>query len=599
MGAFMGAGSASADVDATATLSPDVPANETIDIPTILSKQDSERYQRIFEVQEGGDWKAADRLIAKLDSRLLMGHVLAQRYLHPTKYRSRYKELKGWMDAYADHPQARQLYKLALRRRPKNWKAPTPPKRFAVSAFVTARTVAAVPKKKGKRLTSSQRRQVRVWKRQIRGQLRNGWSKAVKRLLQTKDVQKLFSEVEYDQARARLAARYLTDGRDDWALEWAGAAAARSGPYVPEANWTAGLAAWRLRRFPAAAHHFEAVAKAPVSSAWLVSAGAFWAARSNLVGREPEKVNGLLALAAEHPRTFYGLLARRLLGISTSFRWEMPVLTEAALGELKRAPTGRRALALLQVGMNRRAERELRNLAGAAGDDLAKGILALATRAAMPSLAVRLDERMHPNGGGYDGASYPLPDWQLKGGYNVDRALVYAMIRQESRFNPRAKSRAGARGLMQLMPGTASFVAGDRRFRWSKRPTLFKPEVNLTLGQKYIHMLLGNAKINGDMFFMAAAWNGGPGNLKKWRRKVDHMDDALFFIETIPSRETRIFIERVFTNLWIYRDRLDQQAPSLDAIAAGKWPLYIAQDQKSTQVAENGENRRRTGIPAR
>ena len=96
------------------------------------------------------------------------------------------------------------------------------------------------------------------------------------------------------------------------------------------------------------------------------------------------------------------------------------------------------------------------------------------------------------------------------------------------------------------------------------------------------------------LFLMAAAWNGGPGNLNKWRRNIDDMNDALFFIESLPSRETRIFIERVLTNLWIYRDRLGQDAPSLDAVASGAWPSYFAQGSgivKSAQeVAANVPN---------
>ena len=83
------------------------------------------------------------------------------------------------------------------------------------------------------------------------------------------------------------------------------------------------------------------------------------------------------------------------------------------------------------------------------------------------------------------------------------------------------------------------------------------------------------------------AYNGGPGNLNKWRRKSDYQGDPLLFIESIPSRETRAFVERVLTNLWIYRFRLGQPAPSLDAIAAGAWPRYQAfdaTDERSSSV---------------
>ena len=83
-------------------------------LPAILMPADVSRYRVIFKLQRSGEWKAADKIIKKLEDRILMGHVLAQRYLHPTKYRSRYRELKAWMADYADHPEAERIYKLAL-----------------------------------------------------------------------------------------------------------------------------------------------------------------------------------------------------------------------------------------------------------------------------------------------------------------------------------------------------------------------------------------------------------------------------------------------------------------------------------------------------
>jgi len=312
-------------------------------------------------------------------------------------------------------------------------------------------------------------------------------------------------------------------------------------------------------------------------------------------------VGELLGRAAAYPRTFYGMLARHMLGLKTEFTWQIPELESPALGYLAHTPAGRRALGLVQAGMTRRAERDLRGLAMRLDPGRALGVLALASRANMPALAIRLNNRLFPTGTGFDGAAYPLPDWGLENGFSVDRALVYALIRQESGFNPKAKSWAGASGLMQLMPRTASFVARDRRYhkRRETRITLFEPEVNLKLGQQYIRILLDNARIGGDMFLLAAAWNGGPGNLNKWRRQTDHMDDPLFFIESIPSRETRIFIERVFTNLWIYRDRLGQPSPTLAAIAAGEWPVYTPLDDTPQMMAQHVEDRRLEGLSPR
>ncbi len=553
-------------------------------LPEVLTENDVALYKRIFAVQEPGDWRTADRLIKQLNDRLLMGHVLAQRYLHPTKYRSRYKELKAWMAKYADHPEARRIYKLALRRKPKNWRAPKAPEAAARTAAAEASARIRIP---SKRLKTADRRRVRALKRQIRRALRRGHTLTAKRLIQSKELQRLFSTAEFDEARSRLGRGYFSDGRDEWALKWAGQAADRSGKYIPDAHWTAGLAAWRLGRKETAAHHFEEAARLSDGADWFHSAAAFWAARAHLVARNPAAVTPLLATAARHGRTFYGLLARRVLGLPIEFRWTMPPMPDDTVGRLTTRPRGRRAMALLQVGRNGRAERELRELAKRADESLAHGILALAARGNMASLAVRLDQRLYPDGGGFDGAAYPVPLWTPAGGFRVDRALIYALIRQESKFNPKAKSWAGARGLMQLMPRTASFVARDRGYRWGKRTKLFKPEVNLDLGQKYIEILLDDQNIKGDLFLMAAAWNGGPGNLRKWRRRTDDLDDPLFFIESIPSRETRIFIERVLSNLWIYRDRLGQPSPSLDAIAAGEWPVYTALGQEEIEeVAE-------------
>ena len=550
-------------------------------LPKVLIADDIGRYKKIFAAQEKGHWKTADKLIATLSDRVLMGHVMAQRYLHPTKYRSKYKELKDWMAEYADHPDAQRIYKLALRRRPKNWKHPKKPDVGSGAQIVAYESKKQVYPPR-KRMSKAQRRKQYALYRQIKRGLGQGWTLAAKRQIESPAVKKLFDAYTYDRARAALGARYFIDGRDDWALKWAGAAAKRSGKYIPEAHWSAGLAAWRLGKLDEACKHFSAVAHSPNSSPWLLSAGAFWAARSYLMNGEPTEVNRYFGIAAAYPRTFYGLLAHRILGLEPSFRWTLPPLEESVISGLAKTSAGRRSLALGEVDQEARAERELRLLATRSTVPLARGIMALASRAGMPGLAVRLNDALFPQGGGFDGAAYPIPKWKPDNGFRVDRALIYALIRQESKFNPKAKSWAGARGLMQLMPRTASFVARDRRLHSSSRSKLFNPSYNLELGQKYIGMLLNEPHVGGDLFLLAMAWNGGPGNLNKWLRNNKKSKDALLFIESIPSRETRIFVERVLTNLWIYRDRLGQSSPSLDAIAQGERPIYIPQDQAAT-----------------
>lgn len=594
------AGSLASVANGEAAVMAPVPATPQAAVPRVLSDADTQLYRRIFEIQEDGDWKEADRLIAKLSDRLLMGHVLAQRYLHPRKYRSNYKELKAWMAEYADHPQAGRIYQLSLRRRPKNWRLPDKPDVLPRQpTFLEEEAVAAAEAEQSeqddeekaakvlptKRLSRADARRSRALKYRVTKALRRGHTLIAKRLIQSADARHLFSTAEMDQAKVQLGTRYFFDRRTDWAAQWLDGALKRSGKYLPDGHWTLGLIAWRAGNYDKATTHFRAAADIGFDDEWMDGAANFWAARGLLVTRKPEQVTHYLNGAARHARTFYGLLAARILGQDVAYEWSSPPVVAEAVGRIVDAPRGRRAMALVQAGQDLGAERELRNLARISDKNQALAILALADAGGMAGLAVRLSDRLFPDGGGFDGAAYPVPAWLPSGGFTVDRALVYAVIRQESKFNPKAKSWAGARGLMQLMPRTASFVAQDSSLHRHRLPKLYDPDLNLKLGQKYIGMLLAEPHIQGDLLLLAAAWNGGPGNLNKWRRRIEYTNDPLLFIETIPAFETRHFVERVLANLWIYRDRLGQDKPSLDALAAGQWPVYKALGHGKVEVA--------------
>jgi len=551
----------------------------------ILSKNDAEYYSQIFRLQEKGDWKKADKIIKKLDDRILMGHVMFQRYMHPNKYRSTYKELKNWMASYADHPNARRVYKLALRRKPKNWRSPIPPQRLKSGIESGQENLARESRKSKspKRVT----KKMALLQRLVKRALYRGHTLTAKKLLLKRSTINALGTYHYDKLAALLGKSYFFDGRDNWAIEWAGGAAKRSGSFLPEAHWITGLAYWRQNKKILAAKHFELSSTAKDSPTWLSSAASFWAARSFMVTGHPEKTTSLLKRAAKHNRTFYGLLATRLLGKPLPFRWDPPKASNDAAEILGLYAQGRRALGLLQIGRVQLAESELRLLGQLNNIKLTQHILSLAVANGMASLAIGLDLKLSPLGLGYDGAAYPVPIWRPANGFHVDRALIYALIRQESRFKPKAKSRAGARGLMQLMPRTARFVARAQGIPWHSSRSLYIPEKNLQLGQQYIETLLNDSKIKGSLFFMLAAWNGGPGNLNKWRKKTNYQNDSLLFIESIPSRETRDFIEKVISNLWVYRHRLAQPLPSLDEVVAGEWPLYTPLGQGFGEITTN------------
>ena len=314
------------------------------------------------------------------------------------------------------------------------------------------------------------------------------------------------------------------------------------------------------------------------ASSWTRTAGAFWAARIDLAAGRFEEADTMLNRAAEYPRSFYGLLAMRALGRDDVFDWDSLELDENRANKLKLDPHGRRALALLQIDQRDEAERELRKAAASDDDALRRAVLSLTDTANFASLTMRLGSYIaQKTGEVIVNALYPVPPWAPEGGYEVDRALIYAFMRQESGFNTDARSHAGARGLMQLMPATASYI-GNTRYRGAKRAELYQPEINLSLGQKYVDHLLEQNGVDNGVLQLMAAYNGGIGNLGRWQKALKDNVDPLYFIESIPSRETRLFVERVMANFWMYRSRFGQEAPSLDLLAAGSWPTYQPQD---------------------
>jgi soluble lytic murein transglycosylase-like protein len=588
IGLLFGIASISLQVSAATPTPEAASATDTPPLPRVLSDTDADLYNRIFLAQIDGKWKQADRLSAKLSDRRLLGHVRHQRYMHPTAYRSRYPELHHWLLAYADHPGAERIYKLAKQRHLKNWKRPTAPKRPVISK--QARRMqdrAAVDRKK----PSPGARKIRLprWLRvNIHSYLRRGRPDLADKYIHSKKVRRAIGTRRLDRARSLVATGYLRAGKDQKALDLATMAAKRSRDRVPSADRIAGLAAWRAGLGDRATHHFSQLARSETAGGRNRAAGAYWAARTLLRGGDAQQVRQFLELAAAHPRTLHGLLACRQLAMTPDLQWQTPVLDDEQLAALMTLPAVQRAVALSEAGRPHLADAELGYLRRHAPPGVRRALFGLAVRLPAPAVALRIAQTTLSNGGPYyDVGLYPLLSLADTEKLGLDRALIHAFVRQESHFNARARSRVGARGLMQILPSTASFVGADRSLKWSKRANLYDPAVNLDLGDKYLAHLLTIDPINGDLIRLVAAYNGGPGNLRKWLRRMGQQTDPLFFLETIPSRETRFFTERVLTNLWIYRLRLGQPQPSLDDLAAGRWPRYESAGGRTRPVAQN------------
>ncbi len=563
------------------------------ELPRILSEEDAGLYQRIFDLQEQTNWRQADKLIKKLDSQLLMGHVRYQRYMHPTAYRSNYPELHLWMKAYADHPGAEKLYRLAVSRHRSDWKATPRPKsgRYLGGTgpgqpFFYSRSY------KSKRKRSGQiANEVAHAKRVVRRYLFRGQPTNASEYLDKKKIRKLLDKVEEAQLEEKIALSFFLYGKDEEAMEYADAALKKSPYYAPHANWTAGLASWRLGNFTMASEYFAALSKTKGISGWTASRSAWWASRSLFrIGKAEEAVQ-YLKKAATYPRTFYGLLALRQLGVQKPFDWALPDLSNKDLQMLTKLPAARRAIALSEAGQFHLAERELRSAFPSVKANLAPMLVSLSHKLGAPSVAMRMGLYLWEyKDTAWDAALYPFPAWKPGNGFKVDKALIFAFMRQESGFYSRAKSPVGAKGLMQLMPSTAAYLSGDKNLRNRKNRKLFNPEYNLQLGQKYLQYLMKLNDVGPNLFYLTIAYNGGPGNLIKWKKRAKGSNDPLFFIEAMQSRETRSFIKRVLTNFWVYRHRLGQDLPALDEIAEGRWPTYHALDNKSRKVADHARN---------
>lgn len=135
--------------------------------------------------------------------------------------------------------------------------------------------------------------------------------------------------------------------------------------------------------------------------------------------------------------------------------------------------------------------------------------------------------------------------------YTLDPLLVQALTREESYFNPQAISSSSAKGLMQLIPSTAQAVANWEKLPGFSQFDLFKPEINIRLGTRYLKYT--HEKFAGNSMLAVAAYNGGPGNVSRWLGSIS-TDDWDQFVENIPLTETRNYVKKVFTSYWSYRE---------------------------------------------
>ncbi len=532
------------------------------ELPQPLSGQDAELYAEIFSLQEDGHIKEAAQLIDQLDSQLLMGHVLAQKYLHPTAWRSSFTELSDWLKLYNDHPAASRIKWLSDKRKPKSARPAQSPKQGYLNGVGISRPQsyrADVPESWSGRVSPRTTAKIA---RDIRAKIRRGHPTGANEILDNPSNLRYLTASEEGHLRGEIAHAYFIFGVDDRAVRTARQAIAKGGADAYIAYWAGGLASWRSGQYEIATSFFKELAENPNAPVVLRAGAGFWAYRGLMHGGMPGQAMRYLAIASQSHETFYGVMALQASGQDVRLDFDLPDISPDFMTWLTAQRGGERALALLQIGDWTQAARELRYLFEDMPERFTTELISFAARHNMPALAFRLADIYQTDRGiRYLGALYPLLETDVD--VRIDRSLLHAIIRKESGFYPLARSRAKAAGLMQLMPSTAAFIAKDRRYRRTHRHKLHNPDVNLELAQDYIEHLFDEPYISGDLVRMLAAYNGGPGNLQKWLRRIDNNNDPFMLIESIPARETRNYIKGVISYVYIYSNRFGAPVPAL------------------------------------
>ncbi len=340
---------------------------------------------------------------------------------------------------------------------------------------------------------------------------------------------------------------------------------------LTQAEFLAGWLALRFLDQPADARaHFENLSNA-ASSPITRARGSYWLGRACEAMGDATAARQAYEAAATYSATFYGQLAEARIAPNTQIRAAPePAIPAHIRADFYNRDNIRATEALHALGQPDRARAFFRAATDAAAQRAEFALLTeLAYRIDRPDLAIEAAKAANQQNIMVTAGGFPLLDRPLPS--RPDPAFTHAVIRQESMFKTDAKSPAGARGLMQLMPATAKGVAQKIGLRF-KEKKLHDPEYNLRLGTSFIQHQLD--AFDGSYILALAGYNAGPRRVREWMESIgdprDPTVDPIDWIELIPVYETRNYVQRILENLQIYRARLN----------GGQARLQILQDLK-------------------
>jgi len=359
------------------------------------------------------------------------------------------------------------------------------------------------------------------------------------------------------QARKLLRKGYITN-----AYKLASQNGMSSGGRFATAEWLAGWIALRfLNDYDIALSHFTRLyenVKFPISRA----RGAYWIARTHAAMKDTSSAAYWYEEATRYSSTFYGQLAMAELNLSSIPDLKAPhsVGTDITL-RMDNSEQVKLISLLAELGQQKRARPFLLKLTEDATNPQEYVYLGqLARKIARPDYSVAVAKRASQLGTELPDISWPVLSFSVSRS-PIEMPLVMAITRQESAFATDARSEAGARGLMQLMPSTARSVSRKLKLSYSKRKLTRDPAYNTLLGSTYLRSLID--KYNGSYVLAIASYNAGSSRVRSWIRDFGDPRtgeiSVIDWIELIPYNETRNYVQRVMENLQIYRQLLGEQ----------------------------------------
>lgn len=530
-------------------------------LPDVLSSAEREHYRDLFAAIDREEWERVTALLNRRKDSVLHQIALAEFYTHANSPRITAEQVEAWLQLGVDLPQSEQLGRIGTNRGLEYLPSFPQAQRFNRQPSAPKRILPR-PVDDG---TISDRT-----KSDIRAAIRNDDPVGAHAILAEVDPElSLEARAEW---RQRVAWSYYIENDDQNAFALAETVAEGAGPWVAEGEWVAGLSAWRLGYCALAG---EAFARSALQSTnvELTSAAHYWAHRSLVRCREPGQAMQHIQAAARYDETLYGLLAIDQLGIEVPSNAPAQRFTSADWNAISDRSNVRVAAALAEIGRPALADEVLRHEAriGRAVDypELAR----FARELGLPSTQLFM-AHFAPYGMQADrDLRFPVARWQPRTGWRVDPALAFAHALQESNFRARAVSPANARGLMQIMPGTARDHNRSLNLGASYAD-LNDPEVNLAYGQRHLEMLRDSAATQGLLPKIMAAYNAGLSPVSRWNTEINDQGDPLLWMESIPYWETRGYVAIVMRNYWMYERAAGAPSPSRRALAQGRWPTF-------------------------